>query len=151
MDMEARVQPEYAFNGGSADREMCWTSSPTDSTAISDVRAVILEAERAKNEGRTGDAASLLLPHFVELGVYGRALLFEVLLMEGALDDLLHLFGQELSPEEVPRVISALIEARRLVDAQSLLDRYQGVLVLDANNFFRQRLRILQSEGTHGC
>lgn len=149
MDMEARVQPEYAFNGGSAEREVSWTAAFTDTTSINVARKIILEAERAKNEGRTADAAGMLVAHFADLGVYGRSLLLVVLLAQGALDDVLRLLGQDLGPEEVPQVISALIQARRSADAELLLDRYREMLVPDAISFFRQHLNLIKTGVTH--
>jgi hypothetical protein len=150
MDMEARAQPEYAFNGGSADRDVSWTAAPTDSTASADARAAILEAERARKEDRIAHAAAMLLPHMPNLGVYGRSLLLEVLLAQGALDDVLRLLARQLGPEEIPKVIAALIEARRAADAELLLVRYEDVLTPDAVSFFRQRLRLLGSGGVRG-
>lgn len=150
MDMEARVQPEYVFNGGSAEREVSWTKALTDTMAIDDARVAILEAERAKHEGRTADAVGILVPHLSDLGVYGRSLLIELLLAQGALDEVLRLVGQHLDPEEVPLVISAMIAARRSADAEMLLDQYREVLVPDAIIFFRERLRLLEAGVNNG-
>jgi len=150
MDMEARVQPEYGFNGGSAVREVSWTLAPTDSTAESDMRTAVLHAERAKNEGRPGEAKSILSAHFASLGAYGRALLLETLLSEEAFEELVRMFGEGASPEEAPQVIGALLNARRLGEASALLDRYEGILVPDAVKFYRQRLSIEQVGATYG-
>ena len=90
------------------------------------------------------------MPHLSELGVYGRSLLIEVLLAQGALDEVLRLLGQHLDPEEVPQVISAMIAARRSADAEMLLDQYREVLVPDAISYFRQRLRLLEAGVNNG-
>jgi len=150
MDMEARVQPEYAFNGGSAERVVLWTPAPTETTAIGDARTAILEAEQAKHKGHPAQASAILLSHFSDLGVYGRSLLLEALLAQGALDEVLRLLGQQLGPEEAPKVISALIEACRPADAELLLDRYKEILVPDAISFFCQRIKLLKAGVTDG-
>jgi hypothetical protein len=150
MDLEARVQPEYAFNGGSADREVRWTPAPEDTTLPDDVREATLEAERAKNEGRLDQAKETLVAHFSDLGVYGRSLLLQVLLEQKDLDDLLRMFGEQLNRTEIPAVIAALIDAGRAKDAASLVERYQNALTPDSRHFFQQRINLLMSGGNDG-
>lgn len=150
MDMEARVQPEYGFNGGSAEREVSWTAAITDGSASDATRSAILEAERANHQGRHADTVRMLLPRFSDLGEYGRTLLLDALLSEGALDEVLLRAQQLLGPENAPRVINAMLDAGRAVDASMLLERYRGVLVPDALTFFRQRLKLLEAGVAHG-
>lgn len=141
MDMEARVQPEYLFNGGSAEREVSWT--PTVARGH-DIRKITLEAEHAKNENRSAAAIEMLVPHFEQLDVYGRSLLFELLLTQKKLDELLTFFEEQLSPTEVPRVVSSLIDANKTTEAERVVDRYQEEMLPAAVSFFREKIDILR-------
>lgn len=141
MDMEARVQPEYVFNGGSAEREVSWTPAIT---VACDVRKITLDAERAKNENRSAAAIAMLVPHFDQLGVYGRSLLLELLLTQGKLDEVLYFFEEQLAPAEVPNVVSSLIDVKKTTEASRVLDRYQGEMMPSAVTYFRQKISMLK-------
>ncbi len=146
MDLEARAQPEYGFNGGSAERVVKWTDSPTDGTRSTDVRVAVEAGERAYKESQYQEAATLLSPHFEDLPEYGRALLLDSLIAAGEHDVLLSRFEGTLRPEEVPRVLASLHKSKRTADSRRVLDRHEGVLLPDAVTYYRRLLKVAEGE-----
>jgi hypothetical protein len=146
MDMESRVQPEYAFNGGSAKREVSWTRATTDSTTSSDATDAVLKAERARGEHRQKDVIDLLTPIFPRLIPYGRALLLEALLSENDFDHISRLYGNSFTAEEAPQIIMKAIDAKQIEAAEAYFAATSDMLSPDARSHFARRIGLLRQE-----
>jgi hypothetical protein len=141
MDLEARVQPEYAFNGGSSDRTVTWTANDVD-TATADFRQVMDAAESSYKRGDHEAAIRLLQPRHAMLDAYGRNILFESIVGSALPERAVEILGELLTPAHATRVIGRLIELGRSTEAASLLDRYAGQMLPDAVGNFRLRIKI---------
>jgi hypothetical protein len=141
MDLEARVQPEYAFNGGSSDRTISWTANDVDSQAA-EFRKVMDAAESSFKSGDHEAAVRLLQPRRAMLDTYGSAILFESILESDDPGRAVEILGESLSAAQATRVVGRMIELGRTTEAASLLDRYGEQMVSDAVTNFRLRIKI---------
>ena len=150
MDLEARARPEYAFNGGSAQRALTWSPPRTTGAAASILRQAVLSAEAAINTHDPRTAASILLPVSASLDSYGRSLLFDSLIATSDVEALLRLFDSSATQEEAIRMIVTCLSAGRHETAEHLLTSYAGVIPGHIQAELHGRIRIARGDHNVG-